>query len=133
MSSTPEIVVRFSAAVECRRDESSPLGLTLSGRTAADELAHLAFLCPAPSEFPAQLEAPTVERLSPQQFRISSGERSFLISAAQSYLHRDVSAQFRRAVPQRSAPLIKRLFWRMVLGAASHPLGRWWLARREQE
>jgi hypothetical protein len=133
VSSTPDLVVRFSASVECRRDASSPLGLTLVGPTAAGDIAHLAFLCTAPAELPSQLEAATVERLGPEQYRISAGERRWLISCARSYLHRDVSAQFQRAVPERAAPLFKRLFWRMVLGAAAHPLGRWWLARRGQE
>jgi len=129
VSSTPATVVRFSAEVECRRDESSPLGLTLVGRTAAGDIAHLAFLCAAPAELPAQLPAATVECLGPQQYRISAEDRSWLISAARSYLHRDVSAQFRHAVPERQAPLMKRLFWRVVLGVAAHPLGRWWLSR----
>ncbi len=37
--------------------------------------------------------------------------------------HRDVRAQVLAAVPQRRAPLSKRLFWRIVLLAAKHPTG----------
>ena len=37
--------------------------------------------------------------------------------------HRDVRAQVLAAVPQRRAPLSKRLFWRVVLFAARFPAG----------
>jgi hypothetical protein len=37
--------------------------------------------------------------------------------------HRDVRAQVLAVVPQRRAPLSKRLFWRVVLFAARYPAG----------
>jgi hypothetical protein len=37
--------------------------------------------------------------------------------------HRDVRAQVFAAVPQRRAPLGKRLFWRLALGLARLPMG----------
>jgi len=37
--------------------------------------------------------------------------------------HRDVSAEVFAVVPQRRAPLGKRLFWRVVLFAAKVPSG----------
>ena len=37
--------------------------------------------------------------------------------------HRDVRAEVFAAVPQRRAPLGKRLFWRLVLFMARFPLG----------
>jgi hypothetical protein len=37
--------------------------------------------------------------------------------------HRDVRAAVFAAVPQRRAPLAKRLFWRLVLALARLPMG----------
>jgi len=37
--------------------------------------------------------------------------------------HRDVRAEVFAAVPQRAAPLSKRLFWRIALFAARFPIG----------
>jgi hypothetical protein len=37
--------------------------------------------------------------------------------------HRDVSEAVFAAVPQRPAPLRKRLFWRLVLFIAQYPAG----------
>ena len=37
--------------------------------------------------------------------------------------HRDVRAQVLAVVPQRRAPLSKRLFWRVVLFLAKYPAG----------
>jgi hypothetical protein len=43
--------------------------------------------------------------------------------------HRDVRAEVFAAVPQRHAPLGKRLFWRLVLAVARLPAGARWLRR----
>ena len=43
--------------------------------------------------------------------------------------HRDVSAQVFAAVPQRRAPIGKRLFWRLVLFVARLPAGTGLLKR----
>jgi hypothetical protein len=37
--------------------------------------------------------------------------------------HRDVRAEVFAAVPQRRAPLAKRLFWRVALFVARFPMG----------
>ena len=37
--------------------------------------------------------------------------------------HRDVSAEVFAAVPQRRAPLGKRVFWRIILFVAQFPAG----------
>jgi hypothetical protein len=51
-------------------------------------------------------------------------ERPLPIDAARGDArHRDVRAQVLAVVPQRRAPLSKRLFWRAVLFAARFPAG----------
>jgi hypothetical protein len=39
------------------------------------------------------------------------------------HLHRDLAAQFYRAIPPRPAPWAKRVFWRLVLGLAASRAG----------
>jgi hypothetical protein len=45
-------------------------------------------------------------------------------------LHRDVRAEVFAVVPQRRAPLAKRVFWRVVLAIARLPAAARWLRRR---
>lgn len=44
--------------------------------------------------------------------------------------HRDVTAEFYRAVPPRAVPWRKRLFWRAVLALAATPVATLILRRR---
>jgi len=129
VNALPETLVRFSGGVECRRDASGPLGLTLVGAVAAGEVAHLAFLGAPPQGLPAQLETAVVERLGPREFRISAAAGSWTLLAAHTYLHLDVGRRFYDAIPPRPVPLGKRIFWRLVLAVAASPLGHWWLRR----
>ncbi len=39
------------------------------------------------------------------------------------HLHREIAAQFYRAIPPRPVPLLKRWFWRVVLALATSRAG----------
>jgi hypothetical protein len=112
--------------VSCRRDAASPLGLTLVGWTTdhPDEKVSLAFSGRAPDSLPEVLEDPTVDRIGEGQYRISSPPREWLVHATAIHLHRQIATLFYRAVPPRTAPLAKRVFWRLVLALAARPWGK---------
>src|SRR6185369_9982419 len=95
-------IVRFRGGVSCRRDDG-PLGLTLIGRTIdrSDEIATLAFVCPAPPGLPEALEDATVEQVAAGQYRIWSGQREWVFAARSVHLHREVSGTFYRAIAPR--------------------------------
>lgn len=128
MASASPDRVRFWGWISCRRDGEGPLGLILVGRTQdrPDEPVQMAFACPAPADLPEALEDATVERLGARQYRISSGDRSWTVSAV-AHLHREVATAFYKALPPRPVPFRKRLFWRVLLGLAANPAGRWLL------
>lgn len=109
--------------------------LTVTGRTTErpDEPASLAFAfapASAPPAVPELLEDLTVEQLEPDRFRLRSGLREWTFTAVACHLHYDVSTSFYRALPPRTPPWHKRLFWRLVLALAAHPLGKRLLALR---
>ena len=118
-------IVRFRGGVSCRQDEV-PLGLTLIGRTIdrPDEIASLAFVGRAPPDLPEALEDASVEQLADGRYRIWSGRREWIVAARSAHLHREVSTTFYRAIAPRPVPWNKKLFWRVVLGIASSPVGR---------
>ena len=119
----PDPIVSFRGPVSCLRG-ALPLGLTLVGETPEHpgERTTLAFSAAAPAEFPATVEDALVERVGPNRYRIASAPRDWLIEATAVHLHRDVAAEFYRAIPPRRVPFGKRLFWRVVLAlAASRP------------
>jgi hypothetical protein len=120
----PERLASFRGAVHCERAERMP-GLTLAGKTceAPEESTALAFSACAPAGLPATLEDALVEHLGGTQYRISAADRSWLISAAAVHLHREIAAQFYRAIPPRRAPLAKRVFWWAVLALAASRAG----------
>jgi len=105
----PEPVVSFRGAVRCRR-ASGPLGLTLIGGTPErpGETTALAFSAAAPAGFPDALEDAVVEHLGANQYRIASPPREWVIAAAAVHLHREIAAQFYRAIPPRTVPAPKR-------------------------
>ena len=118
-------IVRFRGGVSCRRDDG-PLGLTLIGRTIdrSDEIATLSFVGPAPEGLPEALEDATVEQTGPDQYRIWSGRREWILAARSVHLHREVSATFYRAIAPRLVPWTKRLFWRIVLSMLASRFGK---------
>jgi hypothetical protein len=120
----PELLLRFRGPVSCRR-AAQPPALTLRGNSAEPpgEGAQLALSAAVGDECPAALEDAAVERVGDGQYRITSGARSWLLSAAAVHLHFEIAAQFYRAIPARRAPWWKRTFWRIVLTLAGSRAG----------
>jgi hypothetical protein len=118
--------INFQGKVECTRDDSSPLGLTLVGRSLESpaELITLAFVVRAPADLPDTLEQARVEKLFDRCYRISGASREWLISASAVHLHREVTGLYHTAVAARAAPWSKRLFWRIVLALAATRSGK---------
>lgn len=110
---------RFRGWISCRRDGCGPLGLTLVGQTVdrPEEVVHYAFSCPAPLDMPEALEDVVVERLDERRYRITSGDRAWILEAA-GHLHREIAGAFYRAIPPRDVPWRKRVFWNVVLKLA---------------
>jgi hypothetical protein len=126
MNSAPQRIATFHSAVSCRRDPNSPLGLTLVGWTTdhPDEKVSLAFSGAAPDDLPEVLKDPTVDHIEAGRFRISSPARDWIVNATAVHLHREIATAFYRTIAPRVAPWNKRLFWRLVLAMAAHPLGK---------
>jgi len=120
----PERLASFRGEVHCERAERMP-GLTLAGVTceAPEEPTVLAFSACAPADLPGTLEDALVEHLGATRYRISAANRSWLISASAVHLHREIAAQFYRAIPPARAPLAKRAFWWAVLALAASRAG----------
>ena len=119
-----EVLAAFRGRVDCRCGPGA-LGLALAGVTAEhpQERTTLQFAAPAPLGFPATLEDARVEELGVGRYRIASASGDWLISARAVHLHREVAAQFYRALPPRPVPPGKRLFWRLVLALAASRAG----------
>jgi hypothetical protein len=132
--STSEPYIEFRGSVRCRRDDASPLGLTLVGRVvdAPEEIAHLAFVGVAPEDLPDELHDARVYRNSDREYRVVSGQGDWALSASAVHLHRDVRGPFFKAIPPHVPPLWKRLFWRLVLAVAANPMGKRFLGRRSR-
>jgi len=120
----PERLATFRGVVHCRRSAAVP-GLTLSGSTveAPDQPTALAFSGAAPADLPGTLEDAVVDHLGDAQYRLGAAGREWLIRAQAVHLHREVGAQFYRAIPPRPAPWVKRVFWRAVLALAASRVG----------
>jgi hypothetical protein len=118
-------IVEFRGRVECRL-AAAPLGLRLSGRTAGrgGEMTHVDFRGPPPVEWPASLYDVKVEPGAPGTYRVVGAAQVLVVHAAGVHVHREIEAAFRAVVPQREAPLSKRLFWRIVLALAASDRGR---------
>jgi hypothetical protein len=110
---------RFRGWICCRRDADGPLGLVLVGRSTdrPEEIVHYAFSGQAPADMPDALEDAVVEQLGERRYRISSGEKEWVLDAA-GHLHREIATAFYRAIPPRAVPWRKRVFWHVVLKLA---------------
>ena len=64
-----------------------------------------------------------VEHLGANRYRIASPPREWVIAAAAVHLHREIAAQFYRAIPPRTVPAPKRWMWRIVLALAATRAG----------
>lgn len=120
----PEPLVTFRGAVRCAR-APGPLGVTLIGATPErpGEPTALAFSAAAPAGLPDTLDNAAVEHLGGDWYRIYSAPREWVIAAAAVHLHREIAAQFYRAIPPRAVPLTKRWLWRAVLALAASRAG----------
>ena len=120
---SPPPLAGFRGAVACRRTVDA---LILSGCAAdsADEVLILTLVSAGPAELPESLSAAVVTMLDEQHLRITSGSRDWVVAATSVHLHRDIRRAFYRAVPARPAPLIKRLFWRIVMALAGNRAGK---------
>lgn len=123
--------VQFVGQTQCRRDGCGPLGLILTGHTAdyPHELVQLAFVAAAPQDLPKFLTDPRVEPVNAGDYRITSGARSWRVSAAAVHLHRDATREFNRVIPPQPIRWTQRLFWWIVLALALSPAGRRLIAR----
>ncbi|MDE2136836.1 MAG: hypothetical protein KGJ68_05320 [Gammaproteobacteria bacterium] len=115
----------FTGSVHCRRTPDAPLGLTLSGCTAAHPGAplELAFAGVAPADLPERLEDARVEAAAPGEYRIAAGAREWRVTARAVHAHYDAGAAFYRALPGRPAPLVRRALYRALLALARTPFG----------
>lgn len=136
--------VKLVAPIECRW--AGPAShVTIVGRTESGGRAYLTlvgatlpgsppsgFTEAAPdalAQLPARIERGSVEQLDGGRCRISAPDREWMIEVSRFLLHLDASPAFYAALPPRPVPFAKRLFWRIVLGMAGSPLGRWLLGR----
>ena len=120
----PEVLAAFRGPVSCTRAAGVPT-LTLRGNSARAPGAEtaLAFSAAAPPDLPDTLHDAVVERLGGGQFRIVSAAREWSFTASAAHLHREIGAEFYRAIPPRPVPWRKRLFWRAVLALAASRVG----------
>jgi hypothetical protein len=120
----PERLATFCGVVHCRHAHTVP-GLILSGSTteAPEEPTALAFSATVPADLPPTLQDAVVDHLGGADYRIGAGQREWLITSPAVHLHRDLAAQFYRAIPPRPAPWTKRMFWRVVLSLAASRAG----------
>jgi hypothetical protein len=120
----PEVLAAFRGPVSCTRTAGVP-ALTLSGNSVQPPggEAALAFSASNVPDLPDTLHDAVVEQLGGGQYRIVSAPREWLITASAAHLHREIAAEFYRAIPPRPVPWRKRLFWRVVLALAASRAG----------
>jgi hypothetical protein len=120
----PELLAAFRGPVSCTRTAGVP-ALTLSGDSAQAPGVPmaLAFSAATLPDLPDTLHDAVIEQLGGGQYRIESAQREWLISARAAHLHREIAAQFYRAIPPRPVPWRKRLFLRAVLALAASRAG----------
>ena len=58
-----------------------------------------------------------------KRYRVRSAAGAWEISARAVHLHREIAAEFYRAIPPRPVPCIRRALWRIVLTLAASRAG----------
>ena len=122
-SPSPQPLATFGGPVTCHRS-SSALTLTGADADSQDERLILTFIAPSLPDIPPTLTDPAVLALDEHRYRITALSRDWTFEATSVHVHRDVGKAFYRAIPPRSAPLKKRLFWRAVLALAATRAGK---------
>jgi hypothetical protein len=119
-----ELVASFRGTARAER-AALPLGLTLTGESAAPAGAHIAvsFSGTAPADLPQVLADVRVESLGDDQYCIVSAAGQWRITARAVHLHREITGPFYAAIPPRPVPPGKRLFWKLVLALAASRTG----------
>lgn len=114
----------FAGAVRCAPG-APPFTLTLTGAAAAPAAGGLTltFSGSAPADLPATLAGARVDVPAPGVYRITSGTRAWQVAGGSLSATREAAAAFYAALPPRPVPLVKRLFWRLVLALAASRAG----------
>ena len=121
----PETLVAFRGSVRVERTAEFP-GVTLTGETATGTPVSVTFNGPAPAGLPARLDDALVDltgEKGEKRYRVSSAAGAWEISARAVHLHREIAAEFYRAIPPRPAPFIRRALWGLVLTLAASRAG----------
>jgi hypothetical protein len=119
--------LRGPVAFEGARE--GPLGITLTGHEElSGERVQLAFAARATQDLPKALDEARIEQLGARRYRISSGAREWIVEGV-AHLHRDLANAFSAALPPRTVPWHKRLFWRVLLALAANRWARGVLLR----
>ncbi len=117
------IVAQFTGAVICTCTAGAALTLSGAALDAPAQRLLLTFTGVASGDLPATVTDARVTAVDGQTYRLESGLEHWRIRARALHVHRDVQADFFRAVPPRRVPPGKRLFWRALLWLAARRSG----------
>jgi len=120
---SPSPLAALRSPVSCRRTAQA---VTLTGAAAdpAGERLILTLITSTAADLPGSLADVTVVEIAEHRYRIASASRSWVVEATSVHLHHDVGDAFYRAIPPRTVPLKKRVFWAAVLALASTRAGK---------
>lgn len=119
----PQPLAAFRGAVSCDR-RSNALILTGAAADSEGDRLILTFIAATVPDIPHSLPAAGALALDERHYRITSPARAWDFEATSVHVHRDIGKAFYRAIPPRTAPLKKRLFWRVVLALAGTRAGK---------
>jgi len=124
LCSVNELRYVFAGPVRCQRG-APPFALTLSGATQTPAAGRftLTFSGSVPSDLPETLSGASVRSCGEGGYRIESGTREWQVTGGSLSATREVAAAFYAALPPRPVPVVKRLFWRLVLALAASRAG----------
>jgi hypothetical protein len=89
-----------------------------------EEWVSVAFSGRAPETLPEVLEDPTVHRVDERRYRISCTPREWTVEAGAVHVHREIASAFYRAIPPRTVPWGKRVFFRLLLALMGNSFGK---------
>jgi hypothetical protein len=115
-------IVTFQGVVRCRHAPWGP-GMTLTGLAQGGEEVSVAFSTSAPADLPPVLQDVAVDRIEPDQYRLGTAARDWIIPARVAHVHREIAADFYRTIRPRVPPWNKWLLWRAIVVVAASPLG----------